>query len=401
MMFGLHTIPFGIITLKNSDKKRMATVVNDRVVDLNIAQENGIFDGLHLPENIFLNDYLNPFISLGKSMTNGVRNYLLEAIKVNVGTFGFQTFSLEEVENHLPIKIGNYTDFYACENHAANVGRMFRDKENPLHPNWKNMPIAYHGRASSIVGSGNKVIRPIGQVTYDGITAAFVPSEKLDFELELGIVIGKESPLGKPIPIDEAEDYIFGVVLLNDWSARDIQRWEYQPLGPFLSKNFCTSISHWVITSEALKPFSNHEAKFDVPILPYLSTSPLFHFNIDLEIFLDTGDGEQQLIATTNTKELYWTVTQMITHHTITGCNLCIGDLLGTGTISGKNDSSLGSLLEMTLNGQKPIILKDNQIRTFLEDGDKIIFKGRAKNSDGYEINIGELVNTIAPNNYA
>jgi fumarylacetoacetase len=298
----------------------------------------------------------------------------------------------------MPVQIGDYTDFYSSEQHARNVGSMFRDPENALLPNWKHLPVGYHGRASSIVLSGTSLHRPKGQtIPKDSEQPIFGPSKNLDFELEVGFLTGPGNALGKPIPIDEADDHIFGLVLVNDWSARDIQKWEYQPLGPFLAKNWATSISPWVVTTEALRPFETQAPEQEPQPLPYLDQEKRTTFDIQLEVFLKTEQTETaHKICATNFKHLYWSMGQQLAHHTITGCNVQPGDLYGSGTISGPTEDSYGSMLELAWKGTKPLKLSNGEERTFLEDGDEVIMTGFAQGSD-FRIGFGEVKGKILP----
>jgi fumarylacetoacetase len=291
----------------------------------------------------------------------------------------------------MPVRVGDYTDFYSGLEHAANVGRMFRPNADPLLPNWKHMPVAYHGRSSSIVISGVPVKRPHGQYLA-GEQVVFGPSRMLDFELELGFIVGKENTLGQPVPVYEAESHIFGVVLLNDWSARDIQRWEYQPLGPFLGKNFATAISPWIVTLEALGQFRTPAPIHDVDVLPYLNDGARQNFDIELSVEIQTENGSST-VTRNNAQLVYWTLAQQVAHHTVNGCNLRVGDILATGTISGKERSSWGSLLELTYNGKEPVKIGDTE-RAFLQDGDSVVFHGSCAR-DGLRIGFGELRNTV------
>uniref|UniRef100_UPI003B3B9AE4 fumarylacetoacetase n=1 Tax=Spirosoma sp. TaxID=1899569 RepID=UPI003B3B9AE4 len=295
---------------------------------------------------------------------------------------------------HLPVRIGDYTDFYAGIHHAENVGRMFRPDGDPLLPNYKHMPVAYHGRASSIVVSGTSIRRPIGQFLGADKQPVFGPSQSLDFELELGLIIGKSNPLGEPIPVDEAENYIFGVTLFNDWSARDIQRWEYQPLGPFLGKNFASSLSAWVLPFDELEPFRVAGPKQEPTPLPYLQITRPGHFTIELEVWMQPANDEEICICRTNTRNLYWNFAQMIAHHTVNGCNLNIGDVLATGTISGDTPGSYGSLLELSWNGTRPLRLSPTDSRTYLTDGDSVTFLGWCF-QNGVRVDLGEVTGTI------
>ena len=293
-----------------------------------------------------------------------------------------------------PIKPANYTDFYSSLEHATNVGAMFRP-DNPLLPNWRHLPVAYHGRASSIVASGTPIRRPQGQYRVAGQeTPVFGPTQQLDFELETAFVVGQATSLGDTVPVAEAESHIFGLLLFNDWSARDIQSWEYQPLGPFLGKNFASSISPWVVTLDALEPFRVPGPAQEPQPLPYLQTSGDHHFDIHLEVLLQTGDAAPVLLSHSNMRHLYWSMAQQLTHHASGGCPLEVGDLCASGTISGPTPDSLGSLLELTQRGTQPLRLPDGTERGFLQDGDTVILRGYAE-KDGCRIGLGEVRGTV------
>ena len=403
--FTIHNIPFGIFSIKNG-QKRLATIIGDQVMDLYALAQLGYFDDYKIKKSVFKNDYLNDFIALGKEKTNAVRKRLQEILAddKNIHRSLF-TIHHSKVNLHLPIKIGDYTDFYSSEQHATNVGTMFRDPQNALLPNWKHMPVAYHGRASSIFVSGTNFHRPKGQVNSDDSQPPiFSATKRLDIELEMATVIGKSNAIGEAIDVDKAEEYVFGFLLFNDWSARDIQRWEYVPLGPFLAKNFFSSVSPWVVTLEALEPFRVPAAKQTPSVLPYLNEKKHQNFDIHLEVTLTPNDSQlstlkSQLISSTNFKNMYWTVAQQIAHHTVNGCNLNVGDLLASGTISGTEPSSYGSLLELTWGGKNPITLPDGSTRTFLEDGDMITIHGYAE-KNGIRVGFGELLNTVLPAKY-
>ena len=395
--FTIHNIPFGIFSRKNK-KKRLATIINDQVVDLYALAQLDYFKDLKIKKSVFKNDYLNDFISLGKTKTNSVRQRLQEILAddKNIHRSSF-IIHHSKVNLHLPIKIGDYTDFYSSEQHATNVGMMFRDPQNALLPNWKHMPIAYHGRASSIFVSGTNFHRPKGQVnSTDATPPIFLPTKRLDIELEMATIIGKNNPIGQPIDVNEAEDYVFGFLLFNDWSARDIQRWEYVPLGPFLGKNFFSSVSPWVVTIEALEPFRVHAEPQNPSVLPYLQEKNRQNFDISLEVTLKPENTEGGIICQSNFKNMYWTVAQQIAHHTVNGCNLNVGDVLASGTISGKEPHCFGSLLELTWGGKNPIILPNGIKRTFVEDGDTVFIKGFAE-KNGIRIGFGEVRNTVSP----
>ncbi len=394
----IKSVSFGVFSAKNQ-KKRLAARVGEQVIDLYALAETGLFDDLKIKKSVFRNDFLNDFISLGKEKTNEVRN------RIKVITSNAKTPLLGgrgAIELHLPVKIGDYTDFYSSEQHAYNVGAMFRDPTNALLPNWKHLPVAYHGRASSIFVSGTNFHRPKGQVNASDTTPpAFMPTKRLDIELEMATIIGKNNPIGNAIDVNQAEDYVFGFCLFNDWSARDIQRWEYVPLGPFLAKNFFSSMSAWVVPIEELEPFRVPAEKQHPTVLPYLQEKHRRNFDVTLEVYLIPKNSSlvadsSSLICTSNFKNMYWTVAQQVAHHTVNGCNLNVGDVLASGTISGKTPDSYGSLLELTWGGKNPITLPDGSTRTFLEDGDTIVIKGYAE-KDGYKVDFGEVRTTILP----
>ena len=392
--FSIHNLPFGIFSIPNQ-KPRVGVAYKDRVIDLYTLAHK---EGWDMDVEVLQQHHLNDFIALGKTVTQKVRSDVKDLINNKHSKYIKNiSVSILNVQMHLPVRVGDYTDFYSSLEHATNVGKLFRDPKQALLPNWKHLPVAYHGRASSIVSSGTKIHRPQGQIVKNkGANPEFRATEKLDFELELGCIIGKENPLGQRIPIEEAHNYIFGLVLCNDWSARDIQQWEYVPLGPFLGKNFATSISPWVIPIEALEPFKVAAPKQDPPILKYLHSKERWNYDIQLEVWLQTKAGQEYQICTSNTKYLYWTLEQQIAHHSSNGCPLRIGDLLASGTISGKQPQSYGSLLELTKNGTAPLQFSEDEQRSFIEDGDQIRFRATAK-KDAYTLGFGTLENTVNP----
>jgi fumarylacetoacetase len=303
----------------------------------------------------------------------------------------------KEVEMLLPVKIGDYTDFYSSIEHATNVGKMFRDPENALLPNWRHLPVGYHGRASSIVVSGTPIHRPKGQFKDANMDKpAFGPSRSMDFELELAFITGKSTQLGESIATQEAEDYIFGMVLFNDWSARDIQAWEYVPLGPFLGKNFGSSISAWVVPLEALEPFRLAGPVQEPEVLPYLSCSKAHNFDIQLEVWLQPDGKEASKICTSNFKYMYWNMAQQLAHHTVNGCNVNIGDVMASGTISGPTEDSFGSLLELSWKGTRPLTLATGESRTFIQDNDTVFMRGYSE-KDGIRVGFGEVRGKLLP----
>ncbi len=394
MNFSTDTIPFGIFSFGES-KKCLATAVDDKVVDLSYLANEGLFDDLDIPRPVFSRPYLNDFIALGKKKTNAVRNLLRKLLKNPGPDIMDAYFYYRQVDLHLPVKIGDYTDFYSSEQHAYNVGVMFRDPDNALLPNWKHLPVGYHGRASSIFVSGTPLHRPKGQIKPANAAApVFSPTQRLDFELEMATIIGKSNTIGEPIPVDEAEDYVFGFQLFNDWSARDIQAWEYVPLGPFLAKNFFSSVSPWVIPIEAMEPFRIPAQDQSPEVLPYLRSKNHRNFDVKLEVILTTASGTEKVISRSNFSHLYWTVAQQIAHHTVSGCNLQVGDLLASGTISGKEKDSFGSMLELSWGGKEPIHFEDGTERCFLEDGDTLTIRGYAENGNA-RVDFGEVSNTV------
>jgi fumarylacetoacetase len=397
--FTIHNIPFGIFSV-NTKKHRVGIAIGNQVLDLFKAHQLGVFDGLNIKKSIFKNNYLNEFISLGKEVTTKVRERIQDhlcnnnsILKVNKKAFFLQN----EVTMHLPVFIGDYTDFYSSIEHATNVGAMFRDPENALLPNWKHIPIGYHGRASSIMVSGKNIHRPKGQVLLPNTTQpVFKPSSRVDFELEMGFIIGKNTQIGEAVGSNDAENYIFGKVLFNDWSARDIQKWEYVPLGPFLAKNFASSISPWIVTLEALKPFKVKGPKQEPKVLPYLEYKGLKNYDINLEVIIQPKNGDKNTVSKSNFKYMYWNMSQQIAHHTSNGCNICVGDIMASGTISGKNRNSYGSMLELSWGGKNPILLSNGEKRKFIEDYDTVIMRGHCE-KNGIRVGFGEVKAQILP----
>ncbi len=398
--FSIENIPFGIAS-KSGNYFFVAIAYGQYVLDLSFLAKNGLFDSLEIDNSVFTQIFLNDFIALGKSKTSAVRKEIQKFLidpdhKLWKNKTDFLFFQ-NSITLHLPIRIGDYTDFYSSEAHAQNVGMMFRDPENALLPNWKHLPVGYHGRASSIFVSGTNFKRPKGQILPPGVEKpVFSSTQKLDFELEMAAVIGKNSTWQEPVDVNEASDYVFGFVMFNDWSARDIQKWEYVPLGPFLSKSFFSSISPWVVTADALESFKVKSKNQDPKPLEYLTETDGFQYDVKLKVYFKTAQGQTKLISESNYKNLYWTIAQQIAHHTINGCNLKVGDLLASGTISGDTPDSLGSLLEISWGGKNPIIFKDGTTRTFVEDGDSIIFEAFAEKK-GYKVGFGTLINTCLP----
>jgi fumarylacetoacetase len=348
---------------------------------------------------------LNDFISLGRDTWRSVRIQLSHLLARDTATLRDDTalrakalVRQSDAQLHLPVQIPGYTDFYSSKEHATNVGSMFRDPKNALLPNWSEMPIGYNGRASSVVVSGTPVRRPNGQLKLpDAERPVFGACRKLDIELETGFIIGRGNALGEPVACKDAEAHIFGMVLLNDWSARDIQQWEYVPLGPFNAKTFATTISPWIVTLDALEPFRVAQPAQEPQPLDYLHHDGRHAFDIALEVHLrPQAAREATTIARTNFRHMYWTMAQQLAHHTVSGCNTRVGDLMGSGTISGPTEDSFGSLLELTWNGKKPLELKEGGTRTFIEDGDELTLGGRCQ-GEGYRVGFGTCVGEILP----
>ncbi len=401
--FPLENIPFGIGNIPGSGP-RICTRIGDNVIDLAALARLGYFDDLGLKEKDFIQTVLNSFIALGKSLTCKVRSRIQECFSlaekaVNDFPVFHETacFSAETTEMLMPLRVGDYTDFYSSIEHATNVGIMFRDPANALLPNWRHLPVAYHGRSSSIVVSGTGIHRPIGQTKPAGSESpVFGSSKQLDFELETAFVIGKQTRLGERVDVSQAENYIFGLLLFNDLSARDIQSWEYVPLGPFLSKNFASVISPWVVTLDALEPFRTAGPKQDPEVLEYLKTEGDRNFDISLEVLLQAPGKQEETICRSNFKYMYWNICQQLAHHTVSGCNIRVGDLCASGTISGPDPGSYGSMLELSWRGTKPILLADGSERSFLNDSDTVILRGYCRKGS-LRIGFGEVRTTILP----
>ena len=401
--FPIQNLPFGIFKTKYLSAVA-GVAIGNHVLDLVYLHENGFLDGLGLPPGIFNQRFLNDFIALGKKQTSEVRNRISELLRSdndelssNVAAREIALIPMNEVQMMMPVRVPNYTDFYSSEEHATNVGSMFRDPKNALLPNWKHLPVGYHGRPSSIVVSGTPIHRPKGQLKpIETEPPIFSASRKLDFELEVAFITCSETKLGKSISTKEAEDNIFGFVLFNDWSARDIQQWEYVPLGPFLGKNFGSTISPWIVTMDALEPFRVAGPEQLPHVLPYLSYEGNKNFDIRLEVLIQSDNTEPTTVCRSNFKYMYWNVNQQLAHHTVNGCNIQVGDMYASGTISGPSPGSYGSMLELSWNGQKPLTMPDGSERKFIEDGDTVIIRGLAE-KDGVRIGFGECKGKILP----
>jgi fumarylacetoacetase len=400
--FTIYNLPFGVFKNKKLSP-RIGVAIGDKIVDLSILDQEGFFASLFLPEGLFLTESLNEMIALGKVQTRKIRErvqHLLLAENEELRDHSIRgkvMVNRKEAEMLLPVKIGDYTDFYSSKEHATNVGAMFRDPENALLPNWKHLPVGYHGRASSIIPSGVPINRPKGQFKdADMEKPAFGPSRRLDFELELAFITGKQTKLGDSISTSEAEDYIFGFVLFNDWSARDIQAWEYVPLGPFLGKSFASSISPWVVTIEALEQFRIEGPVQEPEVLDYLKYDRPGNFDLKLEVYIQPEGQKASKVTTSNFKYMYWNVAQQLAHHTVNGCNINVGDMMASGTISGKEETSYGSMLELSWKGTKTVKLETGEERKFIEDGDTVIMKGFGE-KNGVRVGFGEVSAKVLP----
>lgn len=399
--FPIQNLPFGIFS---NGRARAGVAIGDHILDLDFLEKEGFLPGLDLPQGLFADDNLNAFLSLGRTVLTSVRNRIAELLAEGNESLTKDGRTTDTVLVHKsnvrllkPVRIPNYTDFYSSREHASNVGAMFRDPANPLLPNWLHIPVGYHGRASSIVVSGTPVRRPWGQIKLpDSETPVFSPTRKLDFELEAGFVTCGETQPGSVITTAEAMNHIAGMVLFNDWSARDIQQWEYVPLGPFLGKNFASTMSPWIVTLDALEPARCEGPVQTTQVLPYLRTPRPSAYDIKLEVLLRPANSEAVVICRSNYKYLYWNMVQQLAHHTVNGCNIEVGDLYASGTISGPSPGSYGSLLELSWNGRKALVLPDGTERIFLEDGDTIILRGFAEHN-GRRIGFGECSGTIEP----
>ena len=398
--FSIYNLPFGIFST-NKKNKRIGVAIGDYVIDLHACNSLELFKDLNIESHVFKNSFLNNFIELGKEITSKVREILQSELTNDNSLIKHNSnciIPIDSVEMHLPVNIGDYTDFYSSIEHASNIGSMFRDPSNPLLPNWKHLPVGYHGRASSIIVSGKNIHRPKGQIMpLDSETPIYSSSNRVDFELEMGYIIGKNSSLGSSISTKNSEDYIFGKVLFNDWSARDIQKWEYVPLGPFLGKSFASSISPWVVTMEALDPFRVAGPTQEPNVLDYLKFDGLKNYDINLSVSITPEDSNiESIVCNSNFKYMYWNMNQQIAHHTVNGCNLNVGDMMASGTISGHTKDSYGSMLELSWGGKNPIELKDGSTRTFINDMDTVIMKGYCEKNN-IRVGFGEVKSKILP----
>lgn len=402
--FPIQNIPFGVF-LTRDDVITIGTRIGNYAIDLGALHQLGYFEGIPLTDDIFLQDTLNDFIADGRKTWRLVRNRIAElfeennpALRENKKDRATVIFDLSEVEMQLPVQIGDYTDFYSSIEHATNVGTMFRGKENALMPNWLHLPVAYHGRSSSIIPSGIPIHRPQSQKLPNGATAPiFGPSRQVDFELEMAFITTAANTLGESITTQDAEENIFGLVLFNDWSARDIQKWEYVPLGPFLSKNFASSISPWIVTLDALEPFRTESPKSQKELLPYLQYEGKKSFDIKLEVALQPEGKKETVVAKSNFKYMYWNMSQQLAHHTVNGCPVNAGDMMGSGTLSGPTPDSYGSMLELSWKGERPVRLDEGGDRKFIRDNDTVIIRGHCKTKEYPRIGFGEVSTKLLP----
>jgi fumarylacetoacetase len=400
--FPIQNLPFGIASTTGKNA-RVFVRIGDKALDINALSASGLLADLDFDKSVFDAPFLNPFIALGKEVTRLTRQRLSELLRsdnTSLKSHPDLNHMLVPVENlnmQMPVNVGDYTDFYSSEQHAYNVGCMFRDPNNALLPNWKHIPVGYHGRSSSIVISGTDIHRPTGQSKpADTETPVFGPCKLLDFELEMAFITHAGKPMGQRISTEEATDYIFGMVLFNDWSARDIQAWEYVPLGPFLAKNFASSISPWVVTLDALEPFRVAGPVQNPEVFPYLKYNGNKHIDINLEVLIAPENSSESSICRSNYRHMYWNMNQQLAHHTVNGCNIREGDMMASGTISGNDETAYGSMLELSWKGSKTIKLNDGSERKFINDFDTVIMRGYSQ-KDGVRIGFGEVKTKVLP----
>ena len=399
--FSIYNIPFGVY-YHVQEGPRVCSAIGPYIVDMVALYDMGILVNEGLERRHLANRYLNDFIELGKPITNKIRldiQSLLESSDpagLSKESYSFLVLQ-SEVEMLMPVQVGDYTDFYSSREHATNVGTMFRDPDNALLPNWLHIPIGYHGRSSSLVVSGTPIHRPKGQLLPQGETQpVFGPSRLLDFELEMGFVIGRSNALGQSISTKDADKHIFGMILFNDWSARDIQKWEYVPLGPFLGKSFASTVSPWIITMEAMEPFKVPGPVQDPQVLDYLQYEGDHNYDIDLFVDIVTPEKVSKTVCHSNFKYMYWNMIQQLAHHTVNGCNMRVGDMCASGTISGPTPDSYGSMLEISWKGTKPVQMPDGTERKFILDGDTVVMRGYAE-KEGVRVGFGEATGQILP----
>ncbi len=401
--FPLQNIPFGIYS-DSKTQPRTCIAIGDKILDLHELAVRGYFEELGFENESFEKPELNDLMKSGREGMRKLRNRIADLLdesndelQKNPDHVDAALKEQSAVKMHVPVRIGDYTDFYSSVEHATNVGSLFRDPKNALMPNWKHIPVAYHGRSSSIIESGRPIHRPKGQTRPDPeAPPIFGPSKRLDFELEMAFITFDGKPLGNRITTEEADNYVFGMTLFNDWSARDIQKWEYVPLGPFLGKNFASSISPWIVTMDALEPFRTEGPEQNPEVLPYLKSNRNKNIDIELEVLLKPENGEEEKICDSNYKYLYWSINQQLAHHTVNGCDIRVGDLMASGTISGKDQNSYGSMLELSWAGKNPLKLANGEERKFIEDGDTVIMRGHSSRN-GIRIGFGEVRTKVLP----
>lgn len=397
--FPISNLPYGIFS-KNGDSPRPGVAIGDHILDLSVAAQLGAFDGLSAKSVVFQQTTLNDLIANGRKFWTELRKRLGEILAKGSE---WESKSAEllvaqsDAQMHMPVLVRDYTDFYSSIEHATNLGKMFRDPANALLPNWRHLPVGYHGRASSIVISGTDVTRPMGQTKgNDDDAPSYGVSQRLDFELEMAHIIGKKTELGERVHTADAEDHVFGFLVFNDWSARDIQKWEYVPLGPFLGKSFASSVSPWIVTLDALEDFRVPGPTQEPAVLSYLKYEGNKNYDLQLEVIIQPEGGEENVVSRSNFKYMYWNIAQQIAHHTVNGCNLNVGDMMASGTISGKDASSYGSMLEISWAGKNPLKLSDGTERKFLKDGDTVIMRAFAEKGDK-RIGFGEVRSKVLP----
>jgi fumarylacetoacetase len=400
--FPIQNLPFGVFTTSGSTA-RVGTRIGDTVIDLSILSASGQLEVAGFTAEDFSQEFLNPMMKKGKEATRRLRQALSDLFSTENQAAATKEsiqkalFAVNDVNMCMPVQIGDYTDFYSSKEHATNVGIMFRDPANALLPNWLWIPVGYHGRSSSVIISGQDIHRPKGQIKPDdNEPPIFAASRQVDFELEMGFITYDGKPLGDSISTTEAEDFIFGMCLFNDWSARDIQKWEYVPLGPFLAKNFASSISCWIVTLDALQPFAVESPEQDPAVLSYLAFEGKKSYDIQLEVGLTPENATEKIISNSNFKYMYWNMSQQLAHHTVNGCNVRCGDLMGSGTISGSTPDSFGSMLELAWKGTKPLAMNDGTERRFIQDGDTVTMRGFCQNAE-VRIGFGEVKAKILP----
>ncbi len=398
--FPIQNLPFGIFKTSYSEG-RVGIRIGNYVLDLAAVHNLGFLSELSYESKDFSSNYLNSMMKKGKKATTELRNRISELLNVENPEMQDKAdqvlIPVEDVIMQMPIQIGDYTDFYSSKEHATNVGMMFRDPANALLPNWLWIPVGYHGRASSVILSGQDIHRPKGQIKPDpNADPIFAPSRQVDFELEMAFITFEGKALGDSISTTEAEDFIFGLCLFNDWSARDIQAWEYVPLGPFLAKNFASSISPWIVTLDALQPFAVETVEQSPEVLSYLKFEGKKSYDVHLEVALQPENSSETTICKSNFRYMYWNMAQQLAHHTVNGCNVRCGDLMGSGTISGATPDSYGSMLELAWRGTKPLTLNDGSERKFILDNDTVIMRGHCE-ANGIRIGFGEVSAKILP----